>query len=114
MWFEGLIALAEKAMKRPSIRDIQAAAARHFDISIPELMRGGREKHLVRARHVAIFITTRVCAQHSLPDIGRRFGGFDHTSILHARDRIAGLIENDASIRADIDAILSDWPGVSI
>ncbi|MGY3607637.1 MULTISPECIES: helix-turn-helix domain-containing protein [unclassified Bradyrhizobium] len=114
MWFDDLIDAVERAMKRPSIRDVQTATARHFDLTVEDLMPGGREKHLVRARHIAMFIATRVCAQHSLPELGRRFGGFDHTTVMHARDRIAALHKSDAAVRADIDAILMDWPGVSI
>jgi chromosomal replication initiator protein len=41
----------------------------------------------------------------SLPDIGARFGGFDHTTVMYARDRIAALVEQDANVRAEIENI---------
>ena len=42
----------------------------------------------------------------SLPDIGQRFGGFDHTTVMYARDRIAELVEKDAAVKAEIEGLM--------
>jgi chromosomal replication initiator protein len=43
--------------------------------------------------------------QASLPDIGQRFGGFDHTTVMYARDRIAAMVEQDANFKAEIEGV---------
>ncbi|HRO03916.1 MAG TPA: helix-turn-helix domain-containing protein, partial [Terricaulis sp.] len=60
---------------------------------------------IARPRQVAMYLACRL-TQASLPDIGQRFGGFDHTTIMYARDRIAELAGKDAALMAEIDTII--------
>jgi hypothetical protein len=113
MWFEDLIAESDRQFRRPRVPDILKATALHFGVSIDELARGGRTKPLVTCRHIAMYLAT-ILTDYSLPDIGRRFGGFDHTSIINGRDRIKHLIKNDVEIAAHVDAIIRSIPGAQV
>lgn len=113
MWFEGLIIEAERHLKKTQVRDVLKATAIHFGVSVAELMKGGRTKPLVCCRHIAMYIAT-VVTDHSLPEIGRRFGGYDHTSILHGHNRIRYLIPKDAEIAANVNAIIRSIPGARV
>jgi hypothetical protein len=113
MWFEDLIAEADRHFLKVRIPGILKATALHFGVSLADLMRGGRTKPLVCYRHVAMYLAT-VLTDHSLPEIGRRFGGFDHTTIINGRDRIKHLIKSDAEIAAHINAIIRSIPGAQV
>jgi hypothetical protein len=113
MWFEGLIAEADRQFRKTRVPDILKATALHFGVSVAELTRGGRTKPLVTCRHIAMYLAT-VLTDYSLPDIGRRFGGFDHTTIINGRDRIKHLIKYDVEIAAHVKAIISSIPGAQV
>jgi hypothetical protein len=113
MWFEDLVAESDRQFRKTRVADILKATALHFGVSIAELMRGGRTKPLVCHRHIAMYLAT-ILTDHSLPDIARRFGGYDHTSILHGRDRIKRLIVSDAEIGAHVNAIIRTIPGAQV
>lgn len=113
MWFEDLIIEAERHLKKTTVRDVLRATAFHFGVSVAELTKGGRTKPLVFCRHIAMYIATAV-TDHSLPEIGRRFGGYDHSSILHGRNRIRYLLPKDAEIAAHVNAIIRSIPGAKV
>jgi chromosomal replication initiator protein len=58
------------------------------------------------ARQVAMYLA-RELTKHSLPDIGRHFGGRDHTTVLHGCDKIRELLERDVKFRAEIDLLMN-------
>lgn len=113
MWFEDLIIEAERHIRKAKVPDIIKATAFHFGFSQTDLLKGGRTKDLVLPRHIAMFIAYRV-TEHSLPEIGRRFGGYDHTSILHGRDRIRHLIKTDVEVARHVDTIMRAIPGATV
>jgi len=113
MWFEDLIAESDRQFRRTRVPDILKATALHFGVSLAELIRGGRTKPLVCHRHIAMYLAT-ILTDYSLPDIARRFGGYDHTSILHGRDRIKRMIKTDPEIAAHVAALISSIPGARV
>src|SRR5690606_14521056 len=69
--------------KRVRIEDIQRIVARHYNVSKTELLSNRRTRTIVKPRQVAMYLA-KVMTPRSLPEIGRRFGGRDHTTVLHA------------------------------
>ena len=61
-----------------------------------------RSRRVARPRQVAMFLAREITAR-SLPEIGRRFGGRDHTTVLHACRRIAALCNEDPTFKQEID-----------
>lgn len=107
MWFEDLIEEAERSMKPAapvSIDDIQAEIARFYDVSKADLLSPVRTTELVRPRQVAYYLC-RQLTPRSLPDIGRRFGGRDHSTVHHGNQKIADLIARDAILSTEIEKI---------
>ena len=87
-----------------SIEDIQRAACHHFALRSTDLVSKDRHKSVAFARHVAMYI----CKQRlrsSLPEIGRAFGGRDHTTVLSAVRKVENLIESDPHVRAHVEAV---------
>jgi chromosomal replication initiator protein len=96
--------LAEAAEKRITVQVVQRVVARHYNMSVAQLLERTRRHTIARPRQVAMFLACRL-TQASLPDIGVRFGNFDHTTVMYARDRIAQLVEQDPAFKAEIEAI---------
>ena len=90
----------------PSISSIQRAVCAAFEIRMVELVSERRFKEWVLPRQVAMYLC-KVMSPRSLPDIGRRFGGRDHTTVLHAVRKIEALIQTDPDIAATIAEIRS-------
>lgn len=92
-------------VKRPSIKEIQIIVAGEFGITRADILSPNRKARCVVARHVAMWIA-RQTTKLSLPEIGRRFGGRDHTTALNAIRKIEALRERDQHWREHIDAIM--------
>lgn len=80
------------------------AVVRHFGVSIEELRGKARTKTIVAPRHMAMYLL-REDAKMSLPQIGALLGGRDHSSVMHACDKIASEIAQDTSTRIDARAV---------
>lgn len=106
MWFEDLIALADRmTISRPlKMVDIQRATAEHFGFSWKVMFCTARTAPIVRARQTAMYLA-KTMTPHSLPEIGRRFGGRDHTTVLHAVRKMDALFNRDAAYAAELDKI---------
>ena len=90
--------------RRITVDDIQKATAEHFGLKQQDLLCERRTRAVARPRHVAMYLAKSLTTR-SYPDIGRRFGGRDHTTVLHAVKRIETLKGEDAALAADIDAL---------
>ncbi len=90
--------------KRVKIEDIQRVVARHYNVSRGDLLSARRTANVVRPRQVAMYLA-KTMTLRSLPEIGRRFGGRDHTTVLHAVRKIEGLIGNDQSLADEVDSL---------
>ena len=87
--------------KRVTVEDIQKQVASHYNIKVSDMHSPRRSRDIARPRQMAIFLAKQL-TQHSLPEIGRKFGGRDHTTIMHAVSRIESLIASDETIRQDM------------
>ena len=95
------------APKKIAVQAIQKAVAQHFDIPIDSLRAKTRIARVVIARQVGIYLS-RELTDLSLVDIGKRFGGRDHSTVLHAIRKVKLALERDASLRRKVQALLED------
>ncbi|HSZ50079.1 MAG TPA: chromosomal replication initiator protein DnaA [Caulobacteraceae bacterium] len=91
--------------RRVTVDEIQKAAAEHFGLRQADLISETRTRAVARPRQAAMWLAKQLTTR-SLPDIGRRFGGRDHTTVLHAVRRIDALRATDAQLARDLEALL--------
>ncbi len=89
-----------------TIDDIQKLVADHYKVRVPDLKSKTRTKPLVTARQVAMFLVKKHL-DRSLVDIGRQFGGKDHTTVMNALRRIQDQLHIDSEIKRDIEDLES-------
>ncbi len=85
-----------------SLSEIIDAAAREFGVRREELMARTRRSEVAEARQVAMYLA-RELTDHSLPEIGRGIGGRNHTTVLHAINRVGTALRNDDRVRGVVD-----------
>jgi chromosomal replication initiator protein len=90
--------------KRVKIEDIQRIVARQYNVSRADLLSSRRTANIVRPRQVAMYLA-KTLTLRSLPEIGRRFGGRDHTTVLHAVRKIEHLVGNDTMLADEIEVL---------
>jgi chromosomal replication initiator protein len=90
--------------RRVRIEDIQRIVARHYNVSKTELLSNRRTRSIVKPRQVAMYLA-KVMTPRSLPEIGRRFGGRDHTTVLHAVRKIEGMSGDDKQLAQEIELL---------
>lgn len=96
--------LAASSNRRLTVDEIQKTVADYHGIKVTELLSRRRTHDIVRPRQQAMYLC-KVLTRRSLPDIGRRFGNMDHTTVLHAYRRIERMYGEDPRVRNDVDAI---------
>ena len=92
------------AEKRITVDDIQKATAEHYGMKQADLISERRNRSIARPRQAAMWLAKSLTTR-SLPDIGRRFGGRDHTTVLHAVRRIEALRKDDAQLARDLEVL---------
>jgi chromosomal replication initiator protein len=90
--------------KRVKIEDIQKLVATHFNVSRADILSSRRTANVVRPRQIAMYLS-KALTLRSLPEIGRRFGGRDHTTVLHAVRKIDGLAAKDTALSEEIELL---------
>nr|CAD6426940.1 chromosomal replication initiator protein DnaA [Rhizobium sp. Q54] len=90
--------------KRVRIEDIQRIVARHYNVSRQELVSNRRTRVVVKPRQIAMYLS-KTLTPRSFPEIGRRFGGRDHTTVLHAVRKIEELIGGDTKLSHEIELL---------
>jgi chromosomal replication initiator protein len=90
--------------KRVTVDDIQKATAEHFGLKQADLISERRNRAIARPRQAAMWLAKQLTTR-SLPDIGRRFGGRDHTTVLHAVRRIEELKAGDPQLARDLETL---------
>jgi chromosomal replication initiator protein len=90
--------------KRVRIEDIQRIVARHYNVSRQELVSNRRTRVIVKPRQIAMYLS-KTLTPRSFPEIGRRFGGRDHTTVLHAVRKIEELISGDQKLSHEIELL---------
>jgi chromosomal replication initiator protein len=87
-----------------AIGEIQDAVGEHFGLSREELLSGSRTQRIAWPRQLAMYLARELTGE-SLPAIGRKFGGRDHTTVLHACRRISARIASDEDARLAVEKL---------
>lgn len=90
--------------RRITIDEIQRKVADHYNIRLTDMHSARRARQVARPRQVAMYLAKQLTAR-SLPEIGRKFGGRDHTTVMHAVRKVEELMSDDAQIAQDVEVI---------
>jgi chromosomal replication initiator protein len=90
--------------RRVSIDDIQRRVADHYKIRFSDMSSPRRARAVARPRQVAMYLAKQLTSR-SLPEIGRKFGNRDHTTVMHAVSRVGELMERDAGFAEDVELL---------
>lgn len=101
---EVLADLLRSSERRITIDEIQKKVAEHYNIRVSDMHSARRARQVARPRQVAMYLAKQLTPR-SLPEIGRKFGGRDHTTVIHAVRRIEELSAFDPVFREDVDLL---------
>ncbi len=90
--------------RRITIDDIQKQVASHYNIRIADMSSARRARAVARPRQVAMYLAKQLTSR-SLPEIGRKFGGRDHTTVMHAVRKVEELRAQDAAFAEDLELL---------
>jgi chromosomal replication initiator protein len=90
--------------RRVTIEEIQRKVAEHYNIRLTDMSSARRARNVARPRQVAMYLAKQLTSR-SLPEIGRRFGNRDHTTVMHAVARVAELMQQDAAFAEDVELL---------
>ncbi|MBP5858055.1 chromosomal replication initiator protein DnaA [Marivibrio halodurans] len=90
--------------RRITIEEIQKRVAEHYNIKLAEMHSARRSRAIARPRQVAMYLAKQLTSR-SLPEIGRKFGGRDHTTVMHAVKKIEELRASDAGFAEDVELL---------
>ena len=90
--------------RRIRIEDIQKVVARHYNVSKNDLLSARRTRTIVRPRQIAMYLA-KTMTPRSFPEIGKRFGGRDHTTVLHAVRKIENMVTDDTTLAQEIELL---------
>jgi chromosomal replication initiator protein len=107
------VALAERTLadlvrsresRRVRIEDILRIVSRHFKVPRNDLLSSRRSRDVVRPRQIAMYLAKSLTSR-SLPEIGRRFGGRDHTTVLHSVRKVEQMMKDDGDLAQEIELL---------
>ncbi len=101
---EELHDLLRSCERRVTIDEIQRRVAEHFNVRQGEMTSDRRARAVARPRQVAMYLAKQLTSR-SLPEIGRKFGGRDHTTVMHAVRRIDELRQTDPALAEDVELL---------
>jgi chromosomal replication initiator protein len=104
MTMECLADLLHSADRKVTIDKIKRKVADHYQLRLADLVSARRARAVARPRQVAMFLAKTLTSK-SLPEIGRDFGGRDHTTVIHAVRKIEQLRETDSQLSEDIELL---------
>lgn len=90
--------------RRVTIEEIQKRVAEHYNIRLSDMSSPRRARNVARPRQIAMYLAKQLTTR-SLPEIGRRFGGRDHTTVMHAVSRVAELMHQDVAFAEDVELL---------
>ena len=90
--------------RRITIEDIQKRVAEHYNIRFADMHSPRRARAVARPRQIAMYLAKQLTTR-SLPEIGRKFGGRDHTTVMHAVRRVEELRVSEGAIAEDLDLL---------
>jgi chromosomal replication initiator protein len=90
--------------RRVTIDEIQKRVAEHYHMRLGDMTSARRARSVARPRQVAMFLAKQLTSR-SLPEIGKKFGGRDHTTVMHAVTRVTELMVTDAQFAEDVELL---------
>ena len=96
--------LIRASQRKITIDDIQRKVADYYNIRLSDLLSARRSRTKARPRQVAMYLS-KILTTRSLPEIGRKFGGRDHTTVIHAVKRIESLQDSDNAIQEEVEVL---------
>ena len=96
--------LIRASQRKITIDDIQRKVADYYNIRLSDLLSARRSRTIARPRQVAMYLS-KILTTRSLPEIGRKFGGRDHTTVIHAVKRIESLKDSDNAIQEEVEVL---------
>lgn len=90
--------------RRITIDEIQRRVAEHYNVRLTDMHSARRARNVARPRQVAMYLAKQLTSR-SLPEIGRKFGGRDHTTVMHAVRKIEEIIGEDPSFAQDVEVL---------
>ncbi len=90
--------------RRVTIEEIQRKVAEHWNIRLSDMSSARRARAVARPRQVAMYLAKQLTSR-SLPEIGRKFGNRDHTTVMHAVSRVIELMEREVSFAEDVELL---------
>ncbi len=90
--------------RRVTIEEIQRKVAEHWSIRLTDMTSARRARAVARPRQVAMYLAKQLTSR-SLPEIGRKFGNRDHTTVMHAVSRVAELMEGDTEFQERVELL---------
>lgn len=97
----------------PQVRDIQKAVCKHYGVELSDMLSHRRTANIVKPRQVAMFLCKELTVR-SLPEIGRRFGGRDHTTVIHSIKRVRRLMLSDADLAHAVAMLQEAFTGSAL
>lgn len=91
--------------RKVTVEDIQKQVAAHYSIKLNDMFSAKRMRNIALPRQIAMYLSKKMTTL-SLPDIGRHFGGKDHTTVLHAIRKITEVLGEDANMAEDVRLIM--------
>jgi chromosomal replication initiator protein len=101
---ECLADLLRASDRKVTIEEIMRKVAEHYNLRMSDMTSARRARAVARPRQIAMYLAKTLTSK-SLPEIGRRFGGRDHTTVMHAVKRVESLSETDSQIAEDVELL---------
>ena len=96
--------LIRASQRKTTIDDIQRKVADYYNLRLSDLLSARRSRTIARPRQIAMYLS-KILTTRSLPEIGRKFGGRDHTTVMHAVKKIEELKHEDNNFHEDIELL---------
>ncbi|MEZ5672638.1 MAG: helix-turn-helix domain-containing protein [Thiotrichaceae bacterium] len=96
-----------------TLETIQKLVAEYFEISVSDMRSDKRQRKIVRPRQMAMSLAKEL-TQHSLPEIGKAFGGRDHSTVIHSCKTMTKLKADDHQVNQDYHKLLQTLSGKSL
>ena len=101
-----LVDLLRASSRQISVDVIQKRVAAHYGVRVSEMFSARRARNIARPRQIAMYLAKNLTSL-SYPEIGRQFGGRDHTTVMHAVRTVENLMKSDAQLNEDVELIKS-------
>ncbi|MEM9049229.1 MAG: chromosomal replication initiator protein DnaA [Pseudomonadota bacterium] len=101
---ESLADILRASDRKLTIEEIIRKVAEHYNVKVTDMLSARRARVVARPRQIAMFLAKQLTTK-SLPEIGRRFGGRDHSTVVHALKRIEELRQTDSGLAEDLELL---------